>query len=463
MNNKISVIKVLSLIGGVLISTFTIAAPKMKHETISRGTVYENINWKYEDEEIIEELKMLASTKNSDVRVKDIRAFKEMKEFIKVRNSKVDDEHFKKRYKDIDGEDIDCVDVYYQPSLKTKGMKDHEIQFQPPFVVESDGSEFDLYIYYDNEQRVIKLTLPTVSNSQCDKGTIPLKKLKIKHLARFSTLKDFKNKKAGGVPEKTETVPALTGPTNTHQYAVIKKSVNNWGISSKIAAFNPYTEKSSEFSLSQIWVSRGSGSNLETVEAGLQRYNQRSGDSNARIFIYFTPDNYGSGGCYDLECSGFVQVDHSIAIGSRLSVYSQIGGSQYEMQMALIREQTVGNWWLQINGKWIGYWPNSLFDSNGIKDQGSTVDAGGEIVQDNSTRHTTTDMGSGRFASEGWSKAAFQREIMYVNTNNQYVHMTSPIIITTDSNCYDINFTASSGSWKSYFYMGGAGYNTNCQ
>jgi hypothetical protein len=41
--------------------------------------------------------------------------------------------------------------------------------------------------------------------------------------------------------------------------------------------------------------------------------------------------------------------------------------------------------------------------------------------------------------------------------------MTSPIVSETDKNCYDIKFTASSGNWKSYFYMGGTGYNENCQ
>jgi hypothetical protein len=449
MLNKIVGVKVVHLIIALMVSSFVNSASSIE---------YQSDKW-----EEIEELKTLITVKNSDVRVKDIKEFKKMKDFLKYRNSKISTEHILKRYKDIDGEDIECIDIHHQPALKRKGMENHVIQLQPPFLFESNGSEFDPDNYDDPEEGLDKPTHMIKLNSLCNIGSIPLKKLKIKHLTRFSTLADFKRKKLKGASEDTIEAPALTGPTDLHQYAVIGKTVNNWGINSKISAFNPYTESSTEFSLSQIWAVGGSGSNTETVEVGLQRYKQRNGDNYPRIFIYFTPDNYGSGGCYDLDCSGFVQIDNSISIGSRLSTYSQIGGSQHEMQMALVRERTQGNWWLQISGKWIGYWPNSLFDSTGLKDKSTRVSAGGEIINKNTTRHTGTDMGSGLFASEGWTKAAYQREIMYVNTSNQYTHMTSPYISETDSNCYDINFIAGTGNWKSYFYMGGTGYNTNCQ
>lgn len=443
-------IKIVSLIVVLMASTVANSASNIKSD-------------KWEDLEAIKELNTLVKRKDIDVCVKDINEFKKMKEFIKERSSMINPGDVFKRYKDLDGEEIECIDMYQQPALKRKGMENHQVQLQPSFVLESDDSAFDPVNYEDSEQGLDKLPQSIKLSSKCDEGSIPLKKLSIERLVRFSTLNDFKSRKLKGVAKDPIEAPELTGPTDLHQYAVIGKTVSNWGITSKIAAFNPYVENSAEFSLSQIWAVGGSGSNRETVEAGLQRYKQRNGDNYARTFIYFTPDNYGNGGCYDLDCSGFVQVEHSISIGSPLSTYSEVEGPQYELQMALVRENTQGNWWLQISGKWVGYWPNELFDSTGLKGQSTRVSAGGEIIHKNTTRHTATDMGSGRFASEGWTKAAYQREIKYVNTSNQYVNMTSPYIIETDSNCYDIDFTASSGHWKSYFYMGGPGYNTNCK
>lgn len=429
---------------------------------------------KWEDLEAVEELKMLISVENSDVRVKNISEYKKMKEFLKARNSKIDIAYIHKSYKDLGGDDIDCIDMYHQPSLKIKGMEDHVIQLQHPIVFESDGSEYDPDNNNDSEEGLEKLTKNALSNSQCDPGSVPIKRIKIKHLARFGTIDEFYNKKLRHQPKKANVYkntidsPSAVGPTNAHQYAVITKSTDNFGINSIISAFSPNVEKESEFSLSQIWAMSGSrvGNDFQTVEAGLQSFKEKYGDDYARIFIYYTTDNYnpiGNGGCYNLDCSGFVQVDNSIAIGSRLSVYSQVNGAQYGLQMALVREHTKGNWWLQISGKWIGYWPNNLFNSSGLKDKATRVDAGGEIYHTSTSRHTMTDMGSGRFATEGWTKAAYHRIIQYIDTSNQYNHMTSPIVSETDKNCYDIKFTASSGNWKSYFYMGGTGYNENCQ
>ena len=56
-----------------------------------------------------------------------------------------------------------------------------------------------------------------------------------------------------------------------------------------------------------MWVYRGSGANLDPVEAGWQKYQDLYGDANPHLFIYFTPDNYGAGGRYNTSCTGWVQ------------------------------------------------------------------------------------------------------------------------------------------------------------
>src|SRR5207244_4070087 len=120
--------------------------------------------------------------------------------------------------------------------------------------------------------------------------------------------------------------------------------------------WGPHTNRSDEFSLSQIWVVRGSGANLETVETGWQKYRDFYGDYRPRLFIYFTPDNYGSGGCYNLSCNAFVQVNNSVYIGGGPFPGDAFGFAAYQRQ---IRYITPGNVW--------GTYP-SLTESRSDKD-----------------------------------------------------------------------------------------------
>ena len=39
-----------------------------------------------------------------------------------------------------------------------------------------------------------------------------------------------------------------------------------------------------------------------------------------------------------------------------------------------------GNWWLRCNGRWLGYYPASLFSASGLRDQAEKVAWYGEIV-----------------------------------------------------------------------------------
>lgn len=197
-----------------------------------------------------------------------------------------------------------------------------------------------------------------------------------------------------------------------------------------MSLWNPYTERSDEFSLSQKWVVRGSGSDLETAEAGWQKYKDLYGDWNARLFIYFTPDNYGSGGCYNLTCGAFVQTNNTVYIGGAFSQYSQVGGAQWEIKLLWYKDGTNGHWWLRYGDTWVGYYPRTRFDANGLRDQAAKIDFGGEIIdRQTSGRHTHTDMGSGRWPYEGYGYAAYQRALKYVDTTNYYRDAHRPRVL----------------------------------
>jgi Neprosin/Neprosin activation peptide len=356
----------------------------------------------------------------------------------------------------LSGETIDCVDIFAQPALKRRGMEGHQVQLapssQPPTEAKPEAVQHESRIPAPDQ-------LYSITGEICGERTAPMTRLTMDTLKRFRNLDEFFQKKSD-----IERPTGGGGGSSTHEYAHAYRTVDNWGAESIFNVWSPYNERSDEFSLSQIWVVRGSGGDRETVEGGWQKYRDLYGDWRSHLFIYFTPDNYGSGGCYNLSCSGFVQVNNTVYIGGGFTNYSSEGGTQYEFKLLWYKDGTEGHWWLKYGDTWVGYYPRSLFDANGLRNNGAKVDYGGEIVNKRTdNRHTRTDMGSGNWPYQGFGQAAYQRRIRYVDTSNFYQHATNLNRSVTNDRCYDLDLLSSSGDWEEYFYFGGSGYNTQCQ
>lgn len=161
------------------------------------------------------------------------------------------------------GEVIDCVDVYKQPSLRSPAMKGHKVEFRPRSEArktkQEDISTSQIDVNPGSDRKVITLAQEYAKGPVCPERSIPIRRLTMDTLKNFRTLEDFFRKAAPHL---------VDGPNDEHQYAHAARTVNNWGAQSILNVWSPYTEQASEFSLSQIWVVRGSGSNRETVEVG---------------------------------------------------------------------------------------------------------------------------------------------------------------------------------------------------
>jgi hypothetical protein len=156
----------------------------------------------------------------------------------------------------------------------------------------------------------------------------------------------------------------------------------------------------------------------------------------------------------------FVQTDSSIIIGGAFSPVSSIGGPQYDIPLMFYRDQGRNHdWWLKYNDTWVGYYPNSYYDSSGIADKGAEIDYGGEIVDDNVVGvHTTTDMGSGRFPSEGWQYSAYIRHIVYVDMTNVSRNASNLTASASNTNYYDLSLLLSGdANWVNHMFFGGPG------
>lgn len=101
----------------------------------------------------------------------------------------------------------------------------------------------------------------------------------------------------------------------------------------------------------------------------------------------------------------------------------------------------------------VGYWPAEIFTT--LADHAGLVQWGGEITNAQTFgRHTTTQMGSGRFPEEGFRKASYFRNLEIVDHNNSLLSIESIDTQVDDPKLYDLNnhFT---DEWGSYFFYGG--------
>ena len=378
-----------------------------------------------------------------------------MKDFVEHR---IDRAGVRRTLQTGNGRRVDCIDLAAQPALKGARLAGHRLE-QPPQELGAKPS-----IGPASAVRPEALfELGTKAEARCPAGTVPMPELTLADVGRFATLDEFLTKTPAPV-DGDGLEPPHVGPTSLHQYAHAYRHVTNWGAEASISINSMNTELSSEFSLGQIWVVAGSGSGLQTLEAGIQRYRDLYGDHNPHLFIYSTRGNYAPGtGCYNNSCGDFVQISSTWYPGMTLGPVSTIGGSQYEVNMHWAKAGDTGSWWLSVQGEWVGYYPRGLFTA--AANRASVIDFGGEIIdRQTGGRHTTTDMGSGQFASAGWTRAAFMRLIRYNDSNPSGASITwaeaSGLTPTqSDAACYSIWLTPwEDPGWHWYFWYGGPGY-----
>lgn len=91
------------------------------------------------------------------------------------------------------------------------------------------------------------------------------------------------------------------------------------------------------------------------------------------------------------------------------------------------------------------------------------IEWGGEVVNlEPGGEHTSTAMGSGHFAGEGFGKSSYFRNIQVVDGSNNLRDPTGIAAFTEQANCYNVKIGHGGGQWGNYFYFGGPGRNSNC-
>ncbi|KAM7273091.1 hypothetical protein ACFE04_027755 [Oxalis oulophora] len=352
-----------------------------------------------------------------------------------------------KTIKSPEGDIIDCVLSHLQPAFDHPLLKGQK-PLDPP-ELPKNRNKSETVIVEGIQSWILD------SGKSCPKGSIPIRRTTHEDVLRASSIQKFGRKIHGNVKRDTSG--------SGHEHAVVfVNGEQYYGAKANINVWMPRVTSAYEFSLSQIWVISGSfGDDLNTIEAGWQVSPELYGDNYPRFFTYWTTDAYQATGCYNLLCSGFVQTNTKIAIGAAISPRSTYNNKQFDIGVMVWKDPKHGHWWLELgSGLIVGYWPDFLFSH--LRSHASMVQFGGEIVNTRSSGyHTSTEMGSGHFAEEGFGKASYFRNLQVVDWDNNLLPLTNLHLLADHSNCYDIR-EGQNNVWGTYFYYGGPGKNVRC-
>ena len=347
---------------------------------------------------------------------------------------------------------VDCIPIDQQPGLRPPGRPRAQVSRDVPRAAAA-ARELRGDSRLPGQRRSEDITLKRGEQDRlgneifCETGTIPMRRVTIEAMAAFRTLAAFLSKTDG---EKDPTRPA---DNSDHYYARGVQFVDNLGGDSWLNVWSP-TVSAGQMSLSQQWFVSGEGDAKQTIEGGWQVMPAKWHMNNAALFIYHTTKGYADkSGCYNTECSGFVQIANNIYLGRGFTNYSSIGGGQWGFNLQWKRH-TDGNWWLFYKGPGdyiaVGYFPSSLYGEGGLATRAAKIAFGGE----DTGKPSALEMGSGRKASENWQNAAYQNMIFYIDTNttSQWANLEK---YESNPDCYTADVHNISGSWGTYIFFGG--------
>ncbi|EXB66901.1 hypothetical protein L484_019539 [Morus notabilis] len=376
-----------------------------------------------------------------------------------------------KSIKSSDGDIIDCVDIYKQPAFDHPALRNHTIQMKPSFSIASETPSTKDET--KSEQVVYQIWQRSGS---CPQGTIPIRRIRSEDLLRADSLERYGKKSPITYYETNTTTAQANGPifinntkvalaqqVNRSAALLVTVGYNYIGAQGDINLWNPHVASPDEYTTAQIWLKAGISDGFESIEAGWVVNPKLYGDTQTRLFIYWTLDAYKSTGCFDLTCTGFVQTNPKIALGTALGPISSDGGPQYQFTVSINMDPNTSNWWLKLgDGVVAGYWPGTLFSY--LKHSAILVQWGGEVYSPNmwTHPHPQTAMGSGEFASSLHGGACYIKGVRIVDYSMSLKYPERVNTWADQAYCYSAYNYIEGYTVEPVLYFGGPGRNTLC-
>ncbi|KAI5434769.1 hypothetical protein KIW84_021547 [Lathyrus oleraceus] len=162
-------------------------------------------------------------------------------------------------------------------------------------------------------------------------------------------------------------------------------------------------------------------------------YIRNGPDSTNYIGMGWHTDNFKNTGCFNLQCSGFVQTSKNNYLGGRFVNTSVIDGRIIEMTISITQDSETKNWWVTNENEMIGYFPASLFSNNMPFLQ---VGWGGRTS--NPQGGPSPPMGSGRFPiDDKYDHASYFLDIKFrYHSTNTSPENSLMQVVSDKPNCF---------------------------
>jgi len=254
-------------------------------------------------------------------------------------------------------------------------------------------------------------------------GTVPILRPDIARLSQFAGAKDLHSNRGRVNINKSHPNRKPTSPgQNIYFHAFEEQSGTFYGWDGYLNVWDPAINipaggNGEDHSILQVWLLNSSTGVLQSVEGGWTVDQSLNGDNQPHLFTYYTVNEYAKEGDYlggyNTQHKGWIQHSNTIFPGNLITGTSVFDGAQFEKSLKFQLYQAPNssdvNWWVAVQGVWIGYYPATLF-GGGLAVDAEQVQFGGEVCSTLPNPEQTQDqMGSGYVAAGGWGESAYLR------------------------------------------------------
>lgn len=245
-------------------------------------------------------------------------------------------------------------------------------------------------------------------------------------------------------------------------YAGLGKTTSNTAAYSLVTPFAGTIESGTMTLLEVAVVNSGPNPSTTHEQVGIaisrDKINFGYVDSDLRIQVEFMARGDSTGndkGGWHGVVTGFIAIAGSPYPVGSIVIPSTIGGLQYQYQLGI--QLSGGNWWISLNGNWLGYYPGRLFDL--INASAAQAFWYGEVYDPTPTNWTWTDMGSGVFASYGGGNASSFINPSYTIPSGSTFWADGAVDVGPSATACYTKSPLYSSSWPGYrfFFLGGPG------
>ncbi|GAA0523663.1 hypothetical protein GCM10010172_00030 [Paractinoplanes ferrugineus] len=222
------------------------------------------------------------------------------------------------------------------------------------------------------------------------------------------------------------------------------------GLYATVMVSKPYLADGDFHSLAELSVQTKDRKTLNAVEVGWTVDRVTNGDDDPHLFVYRWVN--GKPSCYN-NC-GFVQYSKSVKPGDTLAP-----GTPRKFGI----QHTNGGWWVAFESEWLGFYPDSIWENEGIKFvQTEAVQTFGEVAATSDTPKTCMGNGNNPVTdvTQEESAASYFAAVSYVDSPTTPVLSKEVTGAAGERNLYGFKFVTSKGVPRTdSFRYGGRGTN----